>query len=425
MPLWLALLVPPAAAQDLAPWDPGTWSADEDRGFVLPDGPVVDDGDGVVGGTKVKRGDWPDAVGIVFAGQYVGCTGTLVGPKVVLTAGHCIGGYPITHVLVGSTDWLTDQGTLVPVERSIEYPNSQGTYDAAVLLLAEAAADYAPREIALECILRDHLEDGAPVQIVGYGVTTETGGGFNSQLNEAPSTVLDKNCDRDRINDVISGCNPAVSPGGEIAAGGNGTDACYGDSGGPLYLRTDRGDYVVGITSRAFLGVNPNYPCRDGGIWVRPDAIIEWLEEQTGARKMSYPSCNEPPDVTAPELVTWQDTAGAVTLGVNDPDGDASAATFAVVVEPEHGTVTLDTAGEVSYVPDPGFVGADSVTIAITDAGNDEWRRTGDPVTIEVDVPILVNEGRPPGACGCSGAGPLGAAWPLGLLGLLATRRRR
>ena len=44
--------------------------------------------DAVVGGTPVGPGDWDDTVGIVMRGSYVGCTGTLIHPKVVLTATH-------------------------------------------------------------------------------------------------------------------------------------------------------------------------------------------------------------------------------------------------------------------------------------------------------------------------------------------------
>ena len=59
--------------------------------------------DSVVGGTPVPEGRWDDTVGIVFSNNYVGCTGTLVHPKVVVTAGHWVGG--ITHVAIGAKNW--------------------------------------------------------------------------------------------------------------------------------------------------------------------------------------------------------------------------------------------------------------------------------------------------------------------------------
>jgi hypothetical protein len=237
------------------------------------------------------------------------------------------------------------------VEKQIEYPNSQSTYDVALLLL-EKPAKAPPRPIAMDCILDRYLENGADVEIVGFGVTRENGTGYNSDLNEAASAVLDKGCKEDVIDGIVSGCNPGIRPGGEIAAGGHGTDACYGDSGGPLYLKTDEGDFVVGVTSRSFLGVDFQYPCRDGGIWVRPDAVIDWIEDEIGNREIVYPSCNEVPDVTAPELDTKRNQDGETVITLSDPDGDAAAATVEIVEPPAFGTAALDGL-RIVYTPNP------------------------------------------------------------------------
>jgi secreted trypsin-like serine protease len=84
------------------------------------------------------------------------------------------------------------------------------------------------------------------------------------------------------------GCIEAVSPGGELGAGGDGTDTCYGDSGGPIFLNTDSGDYLVGITSRGWDDVTVD--CGQGGIYVRPDAVLAWLEE-AGGWDLAEPDC--------------------------------------------------------------------------------------------------------------------------------------
>ena len=88
----------------------------------------------VVNGHRAEDGRWPAAAGIVFNQQYVGCTGTLIHPRIVLTAGHCVGG--ISHVVLDTTDYYDDNdGEWVEVKREIEYPNSQYTYDLAILIL--------------------------------------------------------------------------------------------------------------------------------------------------------------------------------------------------------------------------------------------------------------------------------------------------
>src|SRR5205823_13940146 len=69
-------------------------------------------------------------------------------------------------------------------------------------------------------------------------------------------------------------------PGGELVAGGAGTDSCFGDSGGPVYLDTPRGAVVIAAVSR---GVdNAATPCGGGGIYVRTDKVVAWLEATTG-----------------------------------------------------------------------------------------------------------------------------------------------
>ncbi len=376
----------------------------------------------VVGGKQVKKGRWDDAVGIVFFGAYVGCTGTLIGPKLVLTAGHCVVGYPVTDILVKSKDWADGDGVLVPVEDVVEYPDSQRTRDIALVLLAEEVKGIEPRPIGMECITQKYLDKGAPVQIVGFGATTESGDDFNSALNEARSEVLDPTCKETVINDVVAGCSAAARPAGEVAAGGNGVDACFGDSGGPLYLLTPEGDYVIGATSRAFLGIDFRYPCRDGGIWVRPDAVIDWILEEAGKRSVAMPVCNDAPLVEAEPLTVRGDEVGAVSLTIDDPDGADDDVVFELLEEPEHGEVTID-GDEITYVAEEGYQGEDSFVLTATDGGTD-WEYTGSPVTVEVPVEVSVERKGLLG-CGCDAGSSGGAAWGVGLaLAALARRRR-
>jgi len=229
----------------------------------------------VVGGTTVPAGDYPDVV-LVVAPMAL-CTGTLVAPDVVLTAGHCIDTNP-KEVLVDSIDYAKPGGEVIAVKSATAYPDWQHHYDVGVLVL-EHPAPPKPRAIASACTLKP----GAEVRVVGFGLTTATGTGTNSRLHQAALVVDDATCSRDPA------CEPAIAPGGEFTAGGAGTDSCFGDSGGPLYL----GEALIGVVSRG-VGTTGR-PCGGGGVYVRADKVVAWIERTTG-RRLARTACDRPAD---------------------------------------------------------------------------------------------------------------------------------
>lgn len=240
----------------------------------------------VVGGEDAPAGMWPDAAAVWF-GSEVDCSGVLIAPNAVLTAGHCAGG--ITAVTLDATDFERT-GERIEVERTIAYPHWARSYDLALLILAHDAS-VAPRTIAQDCVIDDWLDEGSEVEIVGFGATDAWGNDYGTVLQQAVTSVSDQDCE-----DLELGCNEEVSPEGELIAGGKGVDSCFGDSGGPLYLLTDGGAFLVGITSR---GIEVGgTPCAQGGIYTRPDAVIDWLEEELGA-KLPAPDCEALADATA------------------------------------------------------------------------------------------------------------------------------
>lgn len=61
---------------------------------------------------------------------------------------------------------------------------------------------------------------------------------------------------------------------------------------------------------------------------------------------------------------TWSTITG--TVNAVDPEDDTISYK---VVQPEHGTVTIDPNGNYTYTPKPGFTGADTFTVTATDTG--------------------------------------------------------
>ena len=256
----------------------------------------------VVGGHAAQPGEWPE-VALVVAPNAL-CSGTLVAPDVVLTAGHCIEAHPF-EVIVGTTDYSKPGGEKIPVASAIAYPDWQHQYDVGVLLLAHPSTAR-PRAIAATCTADDHVKNGALVRVVGFGLTTAAGTGSNSLLEEATLPITDATCTRD------AACNPAIAPGGELAAGGRGTDSCFGDSGGPLYVDVLRNAPLLGVVSRG--EANAGQPCAGGGVYVRADKIAHWIE-QTTHRTLARSTCSGKADGEGDESATTGCSAGGELAG--------------------------------------------------------------------------------------------------------------
>src|SRR5512135_3039343 len=107
----------------------------------------------VVGGTPVPVGAYPDAVAVLARDAM--CTGTLIAPDVVLTAGHCIETNPV-EVIVGSVELSRPGGEAIAVKSATAYPHWEHSYDVGVLVL-EHPAPVKPRAIASACTVKEHL----------------------------------------------------------------------------------------------------------------------------------------------------------------------------------------------------------------------------------------------------------------------------
>ena len=224
----------------------------------------------VIGGTQVPAGTWPDAVAVLGQGS---CTGTLIAPDVVLTAGHCEGAQ-MTEVIANTTDYQGSGGIRSTIKSITAYPNWETSYDVSVIVLNTPITGVTPRKIGTACTFTEGFADSTMVHLVGFGLTDTAGMGNNTKLNEAMAPVTDSDCTGP------GGCVASIKPGGEFIAGGGGKDSCFGDSGGPVYLDTPRGPVVVGAVSRGLDGSAT--PCGGGGIYVRTDKIVDWLETTTG-----------------------------------------------------------------------------------------------------------------------------------------------
>jgi trypsin len=234
----------------------------------------------VVGGTNAGPNEFPAAAEITF-GPFL-CTGTLISPTVVLSAGHC---GSVTGAAVASpASWppqLIDvrigsnkpgQGESRPVQKVTLNPNYLLTsgYDISLLALSSASTK-TPAKVAgtSEGSL---WTPGTLETIVGWGATQE-GGDLPDTLQKGQVPIT--------TDAYCSGAYSDFDPNTMVCAGfpQGGVDTCQGDSGGPMFGKTSTGELrVVGSTSFGEGCARPNKP----GVYARVgDTVLrEWIRSQ-------------------------------------------------------------------------------------------------------------------------------------------------
>ena len=229
---------------------------------VIPPTPT-EEPDSIIGGLPTT--DFPECCAVGSAQGYF-CTGTLIAPTIVVTAGHCEG---VDRVFLGGSD-VTDSagGETIRVAEQFDHPEA----DLRVLVL-QHPAHVAPAHVA------QGLEvQGEVATLVGFGTINFAGTRGYGEKRKVDVPIVSLDCGSAGIAHE-SGC----TPGKELVAGHRGLnlDSCRGDSGGPLYIQSSNGPYyLLGATSRGVR--NAARMCGDGGIYVRVDQYLDWIEEQTG-----------------------------------------------------------------------------------------------------------------------------------------------
>jgi secreted trypsin-like serine protease len=235
----------------------------------------------VVGGRDAAPGAYPAVAEITFGSSFL-CTGTLIAPRWVLTAGHCssITGAAVASpaawppqlidVRIGSV--TPGAGERAPVRRVIVNPNylaSMG-YDIALLELSSASSKTPAHVVGAGGA--GLWAPGTMETIVGFG-TTEEGGDVADTLQEAQVPIT--------TDAYCSGAYDDFDASTMVCAGfpEGGVDTCQGDSGGPMFGRDAAGALkVVGATSFGEGCARPGKP----GVYARVgDTVLrEWIRSQ-------------------------------------------------------------------------------------------------------------------------------------------------
>ena len=317
----VALVAVLALGATVASAAPGTGRAEALRILDRAEHPLI------VGGLPAAPGTFGMMAFVVYEDPGTGdlsvCSGTVVSPQLVLTAGHCAvdeatgvadqaAGYA---VVTGTLDWTSPGRQVSSVSRTIinpVYNPGTGDGDAALLVLSTPTTAPAvalagdPGDVPL-------LQPGTAAQIAGWGLTLA--GTIPDQLQWGVSAVQSLGYCATEAG--LGGL--AFDPSREMCAIDAPTYAdgtCNGDSGGPLLAQRAGGTWIeIGITNSGAADCSTGVP----NFFARADSLSEWVASVIqgpappsgpSAPVITPPPVAPPPPVASPLTMTPKPLAG-------------------------------------------------------------------------------------------------------------------
>ncbi|NEJ92359.1 trypsin-like serine protease [Rhizobium ruizarguesonis] len=273
-----------------------------------------EDGGRVIGGQAAKKGEWPWQVKILAPdpeqrGRFGGhCGGSLIAPRWILTAAHCVTSGRSGKQDLFARDLLIVEGkSKIDKVISVDGPEKPGLAVEDVIIHEDFDRKVFANDIALiklsepakskPAILASASDDeveaaGHPAVVTGWGYTKADHGWDDkylpTELQEVELPIVPREDCRAAYRDSSMRMNPIDER--NVCAGyaEGGKDACQGDSGGPLVAqRPDKRWIQLGIVSwGAGCAEAEHY-----GVYTRVAAFRDWIAAKTDG---DVPNVEEP-----------------------------------------------------------------------------------------------------------------------------------
>ena len=210
----------------------------------------------IVGGERADPAQWPFAVAI-FRKGHMHCSGSVITPTKVLTAGHCVAGFNLANfkVILGRPNLRHGAvGQVIRVSGGQVHPDFEqtGLHDVAVLNLAQPTS-VTPVELATPEQSAFAAAPGTPLRVAGFGAINPSGAHLSGFLKQTFEIVrTDHRCLKAYTIDLYAPQSMICALGAKRKKPGRfkiHTSACSGDSGGPLVADLPTGPVEVGTVS--------------------------------------------------------------------------------------------------------------------------------------------------------------------------------